>query len=166
MISIIVPSLNQGRFITQTIESILNQNFSDIEIIVCDGGLTDNTSDVLNSFNDQIRWFSEKDKGQTDAINKGLRLAKGEILSYLNSDDYLVPGALATIEKNLDNEEPKWVSGDALIVDANSQEVQKGVRLYKTLLRKLSIKSLFFITNYLVQPSTFWNRKAFEQVIF
>lgn len=166
MISIIVPSLNQGRFITQTIESILNQNFSDIEIIVCDGGLTDNTSDVLNSFNDQIRWFSEKDKGQTDAINKGLRLAKGEILSYLNSDDYLVPGALATIEKNLDNEEPKWVSGDTLIVDANSQEIQKGVRLYKTLLRKLSIKSLFFITNYLVQPSTFWNRKAFEQVIF
>jgi glycosyltransferase involved in cell wall biosynthesis len=153
-------------FITQTIESILNQNFSDVEIIVCDGGSTDNTIDVLNSFKDQIRWFSEKDKGQTDAINKGLRLANGELLGYLNSDDYLLPGALVTIEKNLDNEEPKWVSGDALIVDANSQEIQKGVRWYKTLLRKLGIKSVFFITNYLVQPSTFWNRKAFEQVGF
>lgn len=162
MISIVVPSLNQGRFISQTIDSILNQNFSDVEIIVCDGGSTDNTIEVLNKYTDRICWFSEKDNGQTDAINKGLKLAKGEILGYLNSDDYLLPGSLEILRSNFQNEDAKWVSGDALIVDANSREIQKGVRWYKTFLRKLGFKPLFFITNYLVQPSTFWNRKAFE----
>ena len=164
MISIIVPSLNQGKYISQTIESILNQNLPDVEIIVCDGGSTDNTVEVLKQYNDRIQWISEKDNGQTDAINKGLKLAKGEILGYLNSDDYLLPGSLELLKRTFQNEDAEWVSGDALIVDANSREIQKGVRLYKTLLRKLGIKPLFFITNYLVQPSTFWNRKAFEIV--
>lgn len=162
MISIVVPSLNQGQFISQTIESILNQNCSDVEIIVCDGGSTDNTIEILKKYGDRIRWISEKDKGQTNALNKGLKLAKGDILGYVNSDDYLLPGSLETIKSHFKNEDAKWVTGDALIVDANSREIQKGVRWYKTFLRKLGIKPLFYITNYLVQPSTFWNRKAFE----
>lgn len=164
MISIVVPSLNQGKFISQTIDSILNQNISDVEIIVCDGGSSDNTIELLNQYNSRIRWISEPDNGQTDAINKGLKLAKGEILGYLNSDDYLLPGSLEMLKSIFQNEDVEWVSGDALIVDANSREIQKGVRLYKTFLRRLGFKPLFFITNYLVQPSTFWNRKAFELV--
>jgi glycosyltransferase involved in cell wall biosynthesis len=165
-ISIIVPSLNQGRFIDQTLDSILKQNYPDIEVIVVDGGSTDGTVEILKSYNMRIKWVSEKDNGQTEAINKGLRLASGEILGYLNSDDYLLAGSLDKIRDQFLNEKVYWISGDALIVDENSIEIQKGVRLYKNLLRWLSMHSLFFITNYLVQPSTFWSRRAFKQAGF
>ncbi|MEA4812725.1 MAG: glycosyltransferase family 2 protein [Anaerolineaceae bacterium] len=162
-ISIIVPSLNQGQFISQTIDSILTQQYGNVEVIVVDGGSEDNTIEILRSYGEKILWSSEKDNGQSDAINKGLRLASGDILGYLNSDDYLLPGSLQKINICFQESRADWISGDGIIVDENSVEIQKAIRAYKNFLRSLSIEHLFYITDYLVQPSTFWKREIFEK---
>lgn len=94
-ISIVTPSYNQGHYIEQTITSILDQQYPNLELIVMDGGSTDHTVEILKKYDSQITyWVSEPDKGQADAIQKGLARATGEIFNWINSDDYLEPGAL------------------------------------------------------------------------
>jgi glycosyltransferase involved in cell wall biosynthesis len=87
LVSVVTPSLNQGRFIRETIESVLSQDYPRLEYHVMDGGSTDDTLDILRSYGDRLTWRSASDLGQADAINSGFRLAKGEILGWLNSDD-------------------------------------------------------------------------------
>ncbi len=95
LVSVVMPSFNQAQFIRESIMSVLDQGYPALELIVMDGGSTDGTLEVLKSIDDsRMTWVSEKDNGQTDAINKGMRQAKGEILTYLNSDDLLLPGAV------------------------------------------------------------------------
>lgn len=95
LISIIIPSFNQGKFIEETIRSILLQNYPALEIIVIDGGSNDETAEVIEKYALWLTyWVSEKDSGQANAINKGLAVARGEIVKWLNSDDLLLPGAL------------------------------------------------------------------------
>jgi glycosyltransferase involved in cell wall biosynthesis len=97
-ISVIVPSYNQGHFIAETVRSVLSQDYPDLEVIVMDGGSTDSTLEVLHTFDDpRLRWISERDNGQSHAINKGMRMATGDLLSFLNSDDLLMPHALEQI---------------------------------------------------------------------
>ena len=99
-ISIIVPSLNQGSYIEQTILSILQQDYENREVIIIDGGSTDETVSIIKKYEDKLSyWVSEKDKGQAEAINKGLRVATGDLFNWINSDDYLEPGALIAIAK-------------------------------------------------------------------
>jgi glycosyltransferase involved in cell wall biosynthesis len=95
LVSIVTPSYNQGRYIQQTIESVLNQGYPHLEYVVVDGGSNDNTIDILKKYEAHLTWISEKDRGQADAINKGFRMAKGEIIAWLNSDDTYLPGAIA-----------------------------------------------------------------------
>ena len=99
LISVIVPSFNQGAFIRKTIESALQQDYRPIEVVVMDGASTDNTVDILKSFGDipELRWVSEPDQGVVDAVNKGLRLARGEIAAIQSSDDFYLPGAFSTV---------------------------------------------------------------------
>jgi glycosyltransferase involved in cell wall biosynthesis len=98
LISIIVPSFNQGSFIEDTLLSIAAQSYKNYEIIVIDGGSADDSVNVIRKHADKISyWISEKDGGQSEAINKGLKVAKGEIVTWLNSDDYYEPGTLATV---------------------------------------------------------------------
>lgn len=94
LVSIITPSYNQGMFIKATIDSVLNQDYPNIEYLVMDGGSTDNTVEILKSYGDKIQWVSEKDAGQADAVNKGIRRAKGQIIGWLNSDDTYLEGAV------------------------------------------------------------------------
>ena len=100
LVSIITPTLNQGRTIGATLESVRRQTYSRIEHIVIDGGSSDSTSDILAAAHQAsgLIWRSEPDRGMYDAVNKGLRLATGEIVGYLNSDDLLLPWAV----------EPRW----------------------------------------------------------
>jgi len=105
-ISIITPSYNQGKYIEQTIQSVLNQNYPNLEYIIVDGGSTDNTIDIIKKYEQHITyWVSEPDKGQTDAINKGFLKCTGDIFNWINSDDYYEPGALLTLG-NLFNDNP------------------------------------------------------------
>lgn len=95
LVSIVIATFNQGSFIEETLRSIILQNYTALEIIVIDGGSTDNTLDVIRKYKEWITyWVSEKDSGQANAINKGLAVARGEIIKWLNSDDLLLPGAL------------------------------------------------------------------------
>lgn len=97
--TIVTPSFNQGRFIRATIESVLGQSYRSIEYLVIDGGSSDDTVAILESYGDRLTWISEPDRGQTNAINKGWRRARGSIVAYLNSDDTYLPGA---VEKAVD----------------------------------------------------------------
>ena len=95
LVSIVTPSFNQGRFIQETIESVLSQDYSPVEYLVIDGGSTDETLDILKQYGSRFFWLSEKDSGQSNAINKGWNRASGEILAWLNSDDIYLPGAIS-----------------------------------------------------------------------
>jgi glycosyltransferase involved in cell wall biosynthesis len=118
LVSVITPSYNQGQFIKRTIESVLSQNYTNIEYIVIDGGSTDDTINILKSYNDKISWISEPDKGQSDALNKGLAMAKGQIIGWLNSDDLYLPGAINTAVSVLTkNPEFELVYGKGYIID-------------------------------------------------
>ncbi len=97
-ITIITPSYNQGQYLEQTIKSVLNQNYPVLEYFILDGGSTDNSVEIIKKYENHLTyWVSEKDNGQSDAINKGLRRATGEVINWLNSDDYYEPGALVKI---------------------------------------------------------------------
>jgi len=96
-VSIITPSFNQGQFIERTLKSVASQSGVEIEHVVFDGGSTDNTLDVLRNFTPPVNWVSKKDRGQTDAVNQGIRATDGEIIGWLNSDDIYYPGAIAQV---------------------------------------------------------------------
>ena len=99
-VSVVIPSYNQGIYIEETIRSIILQGYPNVEIIVIDGGSTDRTVEVLKKYEPWLaHWVSEKDGGQANAINKGLAVARGEIVTWLNSDDLLLPGALRRLAR-------------------------------------------------------------------
>ncbi|MGB7875552.1 MAG: glycosyltransferase family 2 protein [Anaerolineales bacterium] len=156
-ISIVTPSLNQGNFIETTIQSVLSQKYPNLEYLIIDGGSTDDTLSILNSFNRQVKWISEKDNGQTDAINKGLRLVTGEIVAYLNADDVLLPGSLVDVAKIfMEHPEVQWLTGRCKIIDDNGVAVRGVISLYKNLLLYSSSFRILLVTNYISQPATFW----------
>lgn len=163
--SIIVPSYNQGEFIAQTIDSILNQSYKNVEILVIDGGSKDSTIEVLKTYGDKIFWLSEKDRGQTHAINKGLALTKGDIITFLNSDDYYLEGTLETVAKQFESKKEKiWLTGNYIIVNEQGQPIQSLIVKYKSLFRKFISFNLLSVINPINQPSTFFRRPLIEQL--
>jgi glycosyltransferase involved in cell wall biosynthesis len=119
LVSIITPSFNQGRFLDQTIRSVLTQDYQPIEYIIIDGGSTDGTVEIIKQYESRLGyWVSERDKGQTEAINKGFAQAKGEILAWINSDDVYYPGAVsAAVETLSRNPDIGLVYGDLDFID-------------------------------------------------
>lgn len=164
-ITVITPSLNQGEFIEQTIESVLSQDYADLEYIVMDGGSTDGTLDVLRRYEGQLSWVSEPDRGQSHAINKGLQRASGEVVAYLNSDDLYEPGALLKVGQFfLQHPEAAWLSGRCRIINQNGQEVRKWMTLIKNFWLRIGSYRVLQVLDYISQPATFWRREVMQKI--
>lgn len=117
-ISIITPSYQQGKYIERAIKSVINQNYPNIEHIIIDGGSTDDTLDILKKYR-HLKWISEKDEGQSDALNKGFRMATGGIIGWLNCDDYYEQGAFFRVVQALSDNEIDAVYGQNYFIDQN-----------------------------------------------
>lgn|SRR3989442_347304 len=125
LVTVVTPSYNQGRFIRETIESVLSQDYPHIEYMVIDGGSTDETLSILNSYEHRFFWVSEPDRGQAHAINKGWQRAKGDVLAWLNSDDIYLPGAIAkAVDYLIRNQQVGMVYGDAYYVAEDGRVIK------------------------------------------
>ncbi len=157
-ISLVTPCLNQGKFIRATIESVLSQGYPNLDYRVQDGGSTDETLVVLRAYEPRVPYVSEKDRGQADAINRGLSHANGEILGYLNSDDILCPGALAAVgEAFASDPDLVFVWGRAGYLD----EAGNAVSPY--LVRPDAIERLADAC-FIAQPAAFFRRKVRDEI--
>jgi len=150
LVSIITPSYNQAAYLEQTIQSVLNQDYAPIEYFIVDGGSTDGSLDIIHKYQDQLTWWvSEPDKGQADAINKGLARANGDIVGWLNSDDYYQPGAIKDAAAMLVSQPALgMVFGDAITVD------QEGKSLNKLIFGDWGLKELMAF-RIICQPAVF-----------
>jgi len=159
-IAVVTPSYNTGRFIGAAVRSVLEQDYRNFDYIVMDGGSTDQTVDVLRGFGPSLRWVSQKDNGQADAINRGFGQTGGEILTWLNSDDIYAPGAFrAVTEFFRSHPQIAVVYGDANYTDARGQLIAPCVHI-----EPYSRHRLFHYSDFIVQPATFFRRSAFEAV--
>ena len=160
LVTIVTPSFNQGRFIGATIESVLAQNYPRIEYIVMDGGSTDETAEVVARYGDRLTWISERDRGQAHAINKGFHLARGEIVAWINSDDVLFPGAVATAVAALrDHPDAGAVYGDGQTMD--EEGVMKG-RFHAT--EPFDLWKLIHLWDYVLQQSVYFRKEVLDEV--
>jgi glycosyltransferase involved in cell wall biosynthesis len=157
-ISLVTPSLNQGKFIRATIESVLAQGYPDLEYFVQDGGSTDGTLEILREYVGRVPFVSEKDAGQADAINRGLSRATGEVLGYLNSDDVLLPGALAAVGGAFASDpDLAFVWGRAAYLD------EAGNPVAPYLARPDAIERLADAC-FIAQPAAFFRRRVREDI--
>ena len=159
-ISIIVPSFNQGKYIADTLQSIIDQKYDNVEIIVMDGGSTDNSVDVIKSFENYIAyWQSEKDAGQSNAINNGFKRATGEFVTWLNSDDILLSGALDAVDKAIkNNPECNFFLGNVVWMDKYGKIIRVG---------KVEGSNRFWNKHHLFSnggPSAFMRKSTLESI--
>ena len=122
-----MPSYNQGKFIERSIKSILNQKYDNTQLIIIDGGSKDNTVEIIKKYQKNIYfWSSEPDKGQSDALNKGFKMANGEIYGWLNSDDLYMPNTFLTVANEfIKNKEKLIIFGDCNCIDKNDLIIEK-----------------------------------------
>lgn len=158
LFSIVTPSFQQGRFIERTIESVLSQDYPNIEYLVLDGGSRDETVSILKKHGGRIRWVSRPDRGQSDAINQGLRASRGEILAYLNSDDTYTPGALRKVAAHMvANPSCDLLYGRGWHIDADDRVLEA----YPTEpfdAARLATRS------FICQPTAFWRRRLHDRI--
>jgi glycosyltransferase involved in cell wall biosynthesis len=165
-ISIVTPSFNQARFIKRTIDSVLSQRGDfELEYRVVDGGSTDGTVELLQSYGKRLTWTSEPDRGQVDAINKGLSKVTGDIASWLNSDDTLLPGALQRIAAVFEQHpETEWVHGRCTIIDEHDREARRWINAYKHFRSRTWSLESFLTENFVSQMTVYWRKTAQDAI--
>ena len=159
LVTIVTPSYNQARFLEANLRSVLEQDYPNIEYLVVDGASTDGSMDIIHRYADRLAWWaSEKDSGQSEAINKGLRRARGEIVGWLNSDDVYLPGAVsAAVAAFRSHPEAGVVYGDAMAIDANGKPFNVMRARQYTLVDLMAF-------NIICQPAAFMRRSVLERV--
>lgn len=159
LVSIITPSYNQAAYLEQTIISVLNQNYPQIEYIVIDGASTDSSVEIIKRYENKFAfWVSEKDKGQAEAINKGFDKATGEIIAWLNSDDYYLPGAVSAAVKVFE------AHPDVVLVYANMLAVDENGKTFNTLNYKQLTLADLLCFQIIGQPAVFMRRSALQNL--
>ena len=160
LISIVTPSFQQARFLRESIESVAAQGRSDIEHIVIDAGSTDGSVEILKSYGERLRWISEPDQGQADALNKGFRMARGKIFAWMNSDDLLLPGAVdAAVEAFEADPRLGLVCGNGWILNEAGERISTFPYA-----EPFNLKRLLGFGDTVLQQSAFFRREAFEAV--
>lgn len=160
LVSIVTPSFNQARYLEATLESVLSQDYPEIEYLVMDGGSTDGSRDILERYAPRLAgWVSEPDRGQTDAINKGFARARGEVFAWLNSDDTYQPGAVrAAVEQLRAHPEAAMVYGDANYID------EKGRVIGRFPAAQTDYRRLRQGYVHIPQQSSFWRAEYWRKV--
>jgi glycosyltransferase involved in cell wall biosynthesis len=158
-VSVITPSYNQAQFLERTILSVLNQNYPNLEYIIIDGGSTDGSIEIIKKYEKYLSyWVSEKDRGQSDAINKGFGMAKGEIFAWLNSDDTYLPGAIKEVVEFFKSyHDVGIVYGMSHFTDETDNVIDN----YPT--ESFDYKRLASF-NFISQPSTFFKKNVYYKV--
>jgi glycosyltransferase involved in cell wall biosynthesis len=159
LISVVTPSYNQARFLEETLHSVASQDYPRTEHIVIDGGSTDGSVDIIRRHAPRLgHWVSEKDRGQSHAINKGLAIAQGDVLAWLNSDDTYLPGALRAVgEVFATHPDVDLVYGDFVYTDVAGHPLRR-----RHVFSTISFESLLY-HDYLGQPAVFFRRSLFEK---
>lgn len=156
LVTIVTPSLNQGSYIGDAIDSVLGQDYPHLEYLVIDGGSTDETLGILASYEHRLQWTSEQDNGQADAINKGFRRARGSVLGWLNADDVYAPDAVSTAVNALESHaDVGLVYGNGAILD----EFGRRVRPFDEI-EPFSLWRLVHGLDFILQPAAFFRRDA------
>ena len=156
-VAIVTPSYNQGMFLKRTIDSVLEQTYPHIDYVVVDGASADNSIEILKSYGSKLKWVSERDHGQTHAINKGFQMVNGNILAYLNSDDTLELGAVeAAVKFFKGNPNADLVYGEAKYIDEHDNVIGH----YTT--APYSLERLAHDC-CICQPAAFWRKRAFDK---
>lgn len=165
-ISIVTPSLNQAEFIEQTIASVLGQGYPNLEYIIVDGGSTDGSVGLIRKYEKYLAyWVSEKDAGQSNAINKGLSHATGDIIAYINSDDYYLDGVFDRVANAyLNNPSVDLLYGRCRIVDKSGEKVDERVGSIGRYDEILDLWNVWWKRRNFVQPEVFWTRRIGEKV--
>jgi len=160
LISIVTCSFQQGRYLEQTIRSVLDQDYPALEYVIIDGGSTDRSKEIIRRYESALSyWVSERDRGQTEALVKGFQRSTGEILGWLCSDDLLLPGALHAVAEFFSAHPDVMAAyGDALWIDCDGRFLRPK--------KEMSFKRFVFLYdhNYVPQPSMFWRRSLYEAV--
>ncbi len=160
LVTIVTPSYNQGEFIRATIESVLRQDYPAIEYIIVDGGSTDRTAAVVAEYAGRLRWISENDRGQSHAINKGFRLARGEIVAWLNSDDTLLDGAVSSaVRAFVANPRAGAVYGEGYLMDRQGSVTGRFPHT-----EPLNLWKLVHLSDYILQQSVFFRKEIVDEL--
>ncbi|MGK2907695.1 MAG: glycosyltransferase family 2 protein [Desulfuromonadales bacterium] len=160
MVSLVTPSYNAAPYLRAAIDSVLSQDYPNIEYLVMDGGSTDGTLELLKGYGTQLRWVSAKDAGQSDALARGFEQLNGTILGWLNADDLLKPGAVRTaVDAFLANPAAALIYGNADFVDVNGRTLGPC-----TVVEPHSLHRLVHYGDYIIQPAAFFSSKAYKAV--
>jgi glycosyltransferase involved in cell wall biosynthesis len=164
-LSIITPSFNQARFLGQTIRSVLDQDYPSLEYLVMDGGSTDGSVEILESHRSRLRFVSERDEGQTAALNEGFRRTRGEIVAWINSDDLYARGALPAVGRFFaERPSVEWLYGRCPIIDVEGRTIRPLVTLYKELWARRYSYHRLLVENFIGQPAVFFRRRLLDRV--
>ena len=156
-ISLVTPSYNQGPYLEQTIRSVLDQGYPNLEYVIVDGGSTDESVEIIRKYERHLKWWvSEKDKGQTDAINKGIAHCTGDVFGYINSDDLLYPRSLDRVAQTW-NQGVRWMVGWSLYLEPGQSD-------WPYLMRAVGERVDWFLDNPIPQQSSFFDRRFLDQV--